>query len=90
MYAGNDASKQPPDMPDVWPHETAVSWLRNFMKKNPLTKGRGLPQLQKDFEATLASCVKFINENYEVEDLCTSLPRRIEELIAAKGERLTH
>ena len=77
-------------MPDIWPHETAVSWLRALMKKKPLAKGNGLVQMQKDFEAAMASCVKHINDEYEVTDLCRSLPRRILELADAKGGRLKH
>ena len=89
-YAGNDASKQAPDMPDIWPHETAVSWIRALMKKRPMTKGNGLVQMQKEFEAAMASSVKHINDNYDVASLCKSLPRRLDEVIAAKGERLKH
>ena len=34
-YAGSDASGQPPDVPDVLPHETAVAWLWNFTSPWP-------------------------------------------------------
>ena len=67
-------------MPDLWPHDTAVSWLRTLMKKQPLRKGNGLEHMQKEFVTTLASCVKHINDNYEVEDLCRAFPRRVDEM----------
>ena len=89
-FAGNDASGQPADMPDFWPHETAVSWLRALMKKKPLQKGRGLDHMQTDLAQKLGECVKHINAKYEVGDLCSSFPRRVDELIASKGERLGH
>jgi hypothetical protein len=38
----------------------------------------------------MASSVKHINDNYDVASLCKSLPRRVDEVIAAKGERLKH
>ena len=40
-YAGADASKQPPDMPDVFPHETAVAWTRVYLEKDPPHQGQG-------------------------------------------------
>ena len=89
-YAGEDASQQPADMADVWPHETAVAWIRGYMKKRPLKKGVGLPQMQKDFAAQMAACVRHINAEYEVDDLCSSFPERLAELRKAKGERLSH
>ena len=89
-FAGSDASRQPADMPDFWPHETAVSWLRALMKKRPLQKGFGLDHLQDQLEAALGDCVKHINDTYDVDSLCRSFPRRVDELIASKGERLGH
>jgi hypothetical protein len=46
--------------------------------------------MQADFEAAMAASVEHINDNYEVADLCRSFPRRVDELIAAKGGRLKH
>ena len=86
--AGNDASTQPPDMADFWPHETAVSWIRAFMKKHPLKKGVGLDQMEKDFQATMKEAVRHVNTNYNVDGLCRSFPTRFSELVAAKGGRL--
>ena len=84
------AKHQPADVPDVWPHETAASWLRALMKKRPLKKGRGLEQLQSDLVQNFNEVVKHINDSYEVGDLTRSFPRRIDELLARKGERLGH
>jgi hypothetical protein len=38
----------------------------------------------------MASSVKYINDNYEVANLCKAFPRRVDELIAANGERSKH
>ena len=89
-FAGNDASSQPPDMADFWPHETAVGWLRAYMKKQPLTKGVGLVQMEKDFQNTMKEAVRHVNTNHNVDGLCRDFPTRVSELIAAKGGRLKH
>ena len=89
-YAGADASNQPPDMPDVFPHETAVAWTRHYLKKYPLTKGTGLPAMEMELAARLKECKTYINRNLEVGDLCSSYPTRMKELIDAEGERLNH
>ena len=89
-FAGSDASKQPPDNADFCPHETAVSWLRHLMKKHPIAKGNGLAQMQKDFEKAMTACVKHINQNYDVSELCACFPRRVDELLDTKHEHLKH
>ena len=88
-YAGTDASKQPPDMPDVFPHETAVAWTRNYLKKHPISKGN-LDTMQAELRQKLAECARFINKHYEVADLHKSFPKRLKELVRRKGGRVTH
>ncbi len=78
-YAGADASKQPPDMPDVFPHETAVAWTRQCLKKYPLTKGAGLGAMERELADRLDECKKHINAAYDVSDLCSSYTRRMED-----------
>ena len=81
---------EPADMPDVFPHETAVAWTRHYLKKFPLTKGKGLDAMERELTARLNECRKHINRNMDVSDLCSSYTRRMQELAAAKGERLNH
>ena len=88
-YAGDDASTQPSDMADFWPHETAVSWIRTFMKKHPLQKGN-VVQMRQDFVATMDQCMRHINAEHDVEGLCCSFPKRLDELRACKGERMKY
>ena len=87
-YAGVDASKQPPDMPDVFPHETAVAWTRYYLKKHPLHAEAGVDAMEDELGKTLKACSKYIMKHYEVSDLCKAFPRRIQELIDGEGERL--
>ena len=90
-FTGADASSQPPDVPDVLLHETVVAWLRQFLRKRPYKRpGSMVVAQRKDFLATLKKFVDHANENYEVASLCESFPERLEELVAANGDRLGH
>jgi hypothetical protein len=89
-YAGDDASQQPSDMADFWPHETAVSWIRTFMRKHPLQKTGGVEQMRKDFVTTMDECMRHINREHDVEGLCRSFPKRLAELRSSKGERMKY
>ena len=77
-------------MADFWPHETAVSWLRQQMKKCPIEKGNGLEQMQKAFDANMNASFRYINAEYDVSGLCRSFPERLLRLKDAKGERLKY
>jgi hypothetical protein len=89
-FAGEDASKQPADMADFWPHETGVSWLRNYMKKRPLKKGVGIEQMEKDFKVLLQAAADHANAEHEVADLHKAFPTRVLQLVKRKGERLKY
>ena len=89
-YAGTDASKQAPDMPDVFPHETAVAWARQYMRKHPLHKEAGMAAMEEELADRLAECAKYITKNYNVDALCQSLPHRLQELVDGEGERLRY
>ena len=89
--AGDDASTQPPDIPDVLLHETAVAWARSFFKKHPITKGAGIDAMHAQFTALMRECAVYINGNYKVDELCRSFPGRLAKLVhETKGERLRH
>ena len=66
-------------MPDVFPHETAVAWTRQYLKKYPLTKGTGLGAMERELADRLNECKKHINAAYDVGDLCSSYTRRMED-----------
>ena len=67
-YAGVDASHQPPDIPDVLPHETVAGWARSYMVKRPLRKGQGVPAMQ-----TGEPSPKWTGRHEQVAVSCTSL-----------------
>ena len=89
--ARDDASTQPPDMPDVLLHETAVAWARSFFRKHPLCKSGGIDATHAQLKALMRECGVCINGNYKVDELCRSFPDRLAELVHdTKGERLRH
>ena len=38
-WAGDRAKWQPPDIPDLLLHETAISWARKYLRYNPEVHG---------------------------------------------------
>ena len=73
-FATRDAPHQPPDVPDVLPHETAVAWIRTYLKKHPLSRSGSLDAQETALRTMLAECTEHINASYDVEGLCRSFP----------------
>ena len=89
-FAGPDASAQPADIPDCLPHETAVAWARNFMKKRPLKRGT-IASMEAHLAQLLSDAGGHITENYDVDALCRGeFNKRMRELKAQKGGRLKY
>ena len=87
-YNGDDASKQPGNLQEVLLHETAVSWIRRreaMTRKAPAWK-----ETVEEFAARIRDIVQDINCNLNVEGLCRSLPKRLQQLVDNKGDRITH
>ena len=90
-FAGEDATWQPPDVPDLLPHETVAAWIRTYFRKHPFQKTTSLERNVANFKAVLHACEMHINANYRVDELCEAFPSRIGELTnKAKGGRLKH
>ena len=89
-YAGADASTQPPDIPDVLPHETAVAWIRNFLRKRKFSRSGSLDTQEEKLRELLLACERHVNSNHDVDGLCRSFPERLKKLVAKKGDRLSH
>ena len=89
-YAGTDASQQPADQPDVYPHETVAAWIRYFQKRHPVPKHDDLDVMEESFRDQCRECMDWINSKYNVEGIHQAFPERIQELIDAEGERLPH
>ena len=89
-WAGDHALWQPGDIPDMLLHETAVAWVRKFLKQHPVNIVENMDRNIKSLEEKLGEAVDHINTYYEVEDLCRSFPRRLQELKDAEGARLKY
>ena len=89
-FAGDEAKWQPPDVPDVLLHETVVAWHRAFFKKHPFKIVSNVRDNQKIFAKLFNQREAHINAHYEGTALCKHVPRRIIELVAARGDRLMY
>ena len=86
-FAGEDASEQPPDIPDLL-HETAVGWIRNFLRKHPFSRSGSLDAQEARLRKLFKDCEKHINAEYDVEGLSYRFPARLQEMIDKGGGRL--
>ena len=89
-FAGEDASWQPADIPDVLAHETVVAWFRNYLRKHPWKQSGNTNAQRERFTELAKDFVKHANKAYDVEGLCASMPFRLQVLVDKKGERLKH
>ena len=77
-------------MPDVLLHETAVSWLRNTLRR---TKPEVVPWLETPVQWSKRMMVVVGEVNAgakDVDGLCMSFPDRVAECLAEDGGRLRH
>ena len=69
-------------------HETAVSWIRRREKTcRVVTPWKETPA---QFSTRLKQVVQDINEKCKVDALCHRLPKRIDLLLEAEGDRLKY
>ena len=87
---GDDASQQPPDVPDVLLHETVAGWMKKYLQKEHFNRTDSLEKNQERLVQTMAECKSFINKEYDVDGLCRAFPKRLQELIDEGGQRLRH
>lgn len=86
-FHGKDAEKQPGRSGDLWLHETAVSWIRERMKRTQPVEpwAESEPQLEKRLKAAAAHCTS----EHDIEGLCKEFPSRMYDLVhVKKGDRL--
>ena len=55
-WAGDDATWQPPDVPDVLLHETVVGWVRKYFQKHPRTWRAEQEVNVRSFRVALQQC----------------------------------
>jgi hypothetical protein len=89
-WAGEHSKWQPPDLPDVLLHETAVSWVRKYLKQHPVKLVANMDENIRRVKDLLQEACVHINTYYEVDDLCNSFSKRLNKLVAKEGERLKY
>ena len=75
-YQGEDASSQPADLADAFPHETAAAWTRTYMQKHPFDRRGSLDVQESRLEEVFKNCSAHANANYDVAGLCSHFPNR--------------
>ena len=87
-FAGENASKQPGKLGDFLLHETTVSWIRHrestTRPKEPWTESVA------DFGARMKAICADINSTCKVDQLCRDVPKRLQEMKDAEGDRINH
>ena len=86
-FHGDDASVQPGHSGDLWPHETAVSWVRERLRLTLPTEPWA--ETEEDFEGRLKAAATWVNAHHDVDGLCRQMPQRMHDLVhVVKGGRL--
>ena len=85
-FAGEDASSQPPNIADILPHETVTSWIRSREAKGK--PKRPWLETRKAFKKRMGDIAREINRTLDVEGACRGVGHRLEEVLAADGDRL--
>ena len=89
-FAGVDGSWQPPDLADVFLHETVVSWARKYFHEHPFKAVEDIDVNYKVSVKQLEDCEVHINANYNVKGLCRDTVKRLLNLKERNGFRLKH
>ena len=92
LWAGTNAKagphRQPPDIADVFPHETETPWVRARLCKTALQLRRTWDETPAAFAERMAAVVADINDTCDVRGACSGFPERLLSLVRRKGDRL--
>ena len=80
-WAGDHSKWQPPDIADILLHETAVSWVRTYLRKHPFKMATTQAGSVHRLSVMLREVAWHINEHYDVAQLCSNLPERLRQLV---------
>ena len=79
-------SDQPGNLQEVLFHETVVSWVRAreavTLPKEPWK------ETPEEFAARFRDICRYINQEYDVNGVCKSFPRRVQMVVDAEGDRI--
>jgi len=86
-FAGQNASGQPPDGPDLFLHENAVAWVKQKLVKS--TPRMAWKETREEFGHRMRDVVREINARYDVDGLCKGFPARLDAVLERGGDRLS-
>lgn len=86
-WAGDHATWQPPDIPDMLLHETAISWVRKYLRYNPVKFTNDKVTNWELVVESLKDAARYANTYHEARDLCMHFPTRLKTLVEKEGER---
>ena len=84
-FAGDDASSQPADIPDLLLHESVAANVRKYFKGGPSTWGADMDKNYHRFVKKLKDCEKHINKHHNLKKLSMSFPMRVKKMVHKKG-----
>lgn len=87
-FAGENASHQPGKLGDFLLHETTVSWIRERERKT--RPKEPWKESVADFGVRMKAICADINNTCKVEGLCRGVPKRLQEMKDAEGDRIDH
>ncbi|CAE8618264.1 unnamed protein product, partial [Polarella glacialis] len=87
-FWGNDAATQCGNLADVFPHETAVSWIRRELVRTTPTKA--WQETRLEYGKLLREVCAALSASNNVEALCRCFPKRLADLLGRHGDRLMH
>ena len=87
-FHGNEAEFQPGRSGDLWLHETAVSWIRERLKRTqPKEPWR---ENEEEFSKRLKAAASYCTSHHDVDGLCGEFPARMHDLAhVTEGDRLS-
>ncbi|CAE8729149.1 unnamed protein product [Polarella glacialis] len=87
-FWGNDAATQCGNLADVFPHETAVSWIRRELVRTTPTKA--WQETRLEYGKLLREVCAALSASNNVEALCRCFAKRLADLLGRHGDRLMH
>ena len=85
-YYGDDAGIQPGTLQELLLHETAAAWIRRRETVTQIKKP--WTETPEQYGQRLRGICQYINDNFEMENLCRELPMRLDDLIKRDGDRI--
>ncbi len=84
-FAGDFAAEQPPDIPDVLLHETAILWVK--LRESKTKPQRPWEESREAFTVRMRGIAQEVNAHCDVEGFCKGFVKRLKQVVELKGGR---